>query len=292
MCCANKTFLVNFVLWLIALLGLAPMAEDWAIKFEDWTGVSLINRQPVVIQYYSEDDFSLHATIQAPRDWDDEANFPAVLTFHQTNNESQLAVGLSELLAEYGYVSILFEYPAIVSDVSADTLDRIAQAALRWTHENIEVLGINPSRIALWGRGDHDNMPSPLALHALTGDESEDAVSLTQPSVLFLISSRRLLEFEAADEEADHVGTALLLDDIQSGLPSTVLLVSDDATTEQLASAEQLLGKMTEMGNDCEIVVYEGSVVTRASEHPLEGEFEALATAMHEILRSIGFGNQ
>lgn len=71
MCCANKTFLVNFVLWLIALLGLAPVTEDWAIKIEDWTGVSLINRPSVVVEYHSEGDLSLHATIQAPRDWND-----------------------------------------------------------------------------------------------------------------------------------------------------------------------------------------------------------------------------
>jgi hypothetical protein len=66
---------------------------------------------------------------------------------------------------------------------------------------------------------------------------------LVQPSVLILISSRQFLESEMANEGADPADDALPIYGIQSGLPSTILLVSDDATSEQQAFAEQFQAK-------------------------------------------------
>jgi hypothetical protein len=289
MCCATKNFLINVIVWLIAILGITPVSQDWVVDIEEWLGYAPSNNHPV-IQYYSEDDLSLYATIQAPQGWDDGTSFPAVLTFHQTGSESPLAFRLSEHLAERGYVSISFGYPAPPTDGSTDGLDRFAQAAMHWTYENSDSLGINPLLIALWGRGDHDNAPAQLALQLLTEDQSQDPIA--RPSVLFLISSRQFLESEMADEGTKATDDSLPIFDIQSGLPSTILLVSDDATSEQQAFAAQFQDKLGEMGNDCEIVVYEGGMLARSSEDSLEGEFEAVATAMHEVLRSISFWNE
>jgi len=291
-CCATKNFLVNIIVWFIALLGLAPVSEDLISKFEAWVDPSFINKAPIVSEYYVEDDRVLSAYVYHPENWDEAAIWPAMITFHCTDNELRIADALSERLAERGYVSISFEYPVLASVVSADILDSAAQAAMRWTYENTAALGVNPLKIALWGRGDLDSVPARLALHALTVDESEDVIPLADPSALVLISSRCLLEFDMAGEDSDHAGAALLLEDIESGLPPTVLLVSDSATSEQLVSVDRFLTQMIEVGNSCEIGYYEGGKGAKTSQEMPQDEFEALAAAMHATLHSTGFWNE
>ena len=38
MCCATKASLVNVILWLLTLVGLAPVTTGWVDTFEQWIG--------------------------------------------------------------------------------------------------------------------------------------------------------------------------------------------------------------------------------------------------------------
>jgi hypothetical protein len=289
MCCANKTFLLNFVLWLITLLGLSPVAGEWAATFENWTGISASTSQATVVAYQDEGDIALYAHIFEPTDRKDETLSPAVITFHRTQSEKDVAYDLCRRIAKDGYMAITFEYPAFAPASTTDDYAAVSDAALQWLHENLGMLDVASSEIAVWATGYANCLPARLAVHAASLCEISVVDSRACPSALVLLFPPALSNREGAMGFAEMLWPPLWLEDIHYGISPVFLLLSDEAPSQYAQHAKSLLAKMKEIGISCESINYLGESWTSHSIHGRRNEIDAIAEMMHQTLQSRSF---
>ena len=177
LCCATKAGLLNVILWVLAMIGLAPVTGGWVDTIEQWIGYDQA-ANPAVYTYKTVETLDLHAYVFEPERPADGSILPAVVSFHNADEsraDLDYIMTLSRNLSDSGYVAITFESRldgGILS--SSASLGDIDQAA-NWLGMKSEEMGVDPAQItviALLGQG----LPIAYALNAF-GNSPSDASS-------------------------------------------------------------------------------------------------------------------
>ncbi|MCP4902066.1 MAG: alpha/beta hydrolase [bacterium] len=217
---------------------------------------------PVEHVYASPDGVDLKAYVYAPSEKDSRESKPAVVIFHGggwTIGSAEWGFSLAEHFANLGLVGISAQY-RLSDQRSVTPLEAIedAQAVIRWIRSNADTLGIDPNRIAAygWSAGAH-----LATCAAIFGDSKPGEVS-GAPNVLLLKSpavavgtSEWVQELLGDRAKAKEISPDLL---VRKGLPSTFIVQGRTDTVTPTPGVERFCDRMQEVGNSCELHIYEG----------------------------------
>ena len=148
MCCAVKSTLLNVVLWILALIGLAPVTPVWVDSIEGWIGYER-PVQPIVHTYVTTEDRELYAYEYTLRCKDSQSTRPAVLTAFHTRNLRSLPSTVYTIcsdLAQMGYAVIAFEIPGEEAGASGEGAIEEERLAMTWLEAHSDGLGVDLSR--------------------------------------------------------------------------------------------------------------------------------------------------
>jgi hypothetical protein len=148
MCCSTKMALLNVILWLISLIGLAPAATGWIDSFERWTGYEQA-LQPVTHIYASTESQDLRVFVFSTGEAEDTHTQPAVVTAFRpsdSQSEPEAVFAICSDLAQIGYTAIAFETPSEQEDDFEQDESSDALLATAWLVENADGLGVDLSR--------------------------------------------------------------------------------------------------------------------------------------------------
>ncbi|MEY3031980.1 MAG: hypothetical protein RLZZ622_455 [Planctomycetota bacterium] len=175
-------------------------------------------------------------------------------------------------LAARGMVAIAADY-RVLSRQEAAPQDCLtdAKAAVRWVRANAERLGVDPQRIAVGGGSAGGHLAAAVATvpgfeegEQLQASSRPDALVLFNPAtVLAAVASHPDLipaeKLEAIKDRAGGRPEAISpYHHLQEGLPPTIIFHGTDDEAVPFATAELFTAKMHELGNCCELKVFEG----------------------------------
>lgn len=175
------------------------------------------------------------------------------------------------------------------------------QDAIRWVRTNAPRLGIDPKRIAVAGdsAGGHLAAATGILADPRTGKVDPaavpDAMLLCNP-VLDLVALAWTRDVTGIRElpEADRAAAARRaspLLNIRAGLPPTLILHGTADTCVPVEQARRFQTRMTETGNRCESVIYEGvsHAFVLLDYYPDEAVVWRAITDMDRFLVSLGY---
>lgn len=190
---------------------------------------------------------------------------PAILFFHGggwTGGAPGQFHPFGEALVERGAVVMSFAYRLLRSDNEAPVAAmQDAQDAVRWTLEQADEMGVDPTRLVIGGgsAGGH------LALTTLfaVGDHAEEPASARPIAVVLFNPVLDVVEgWEAGRKRLEQAGVEPRdfspAHQIRPGMPATIVFQGDADETTPVMSARTYRDRMLEAGNACVLVEYEG----------------------------------
>lgn len=217
---------------------------------------------------------------------------PAVLLLHGggwSEGEPSWVYAAAAAFAEGGFESFAVQYR--LSDSVTTPLEAIADvcAALRWTRVQADSLGVDASRVAIYGvsAGGHlaastvtIGCPEALAEHGA------DALLLLSPAVDVESDAHfgRLLRGRATAAEVSPVRNA------RAGMPPTVLVQGADDSLTPLRGAQRYCLLLAAQRQACDLRVYDGlgHLLTRnlaEQENAFDPDPQARADALRHQVR-------
>ena len=170
-----------------------------------------------------------------------------------------------EYFASRGMVAITAEY-RVQSRHGTTPFESAAdgKSAVRWVRSHASDLGIDPHRLAAGGGSAGGQLAACTGWISGLDDLDEDPDVSSRPDALVLFNPAvDLLSIGTADH-----GAAGLSDEekrtlsptyhVRSGLPPTIIFHGLADTTIPIGSIETFCERMTEAGNACELVPFEG----------------------------------
>jgi hypothetical protein len=157
MCCATKNALFSVILWLLTLIGIAPVTTDWVDTVEQWIGYEQA-LQPAIHIYASAEAIDLRSFVFATGEVDAAHPQPAVVTAFRANPSQSMPSAVLSIcsdLARMGYVAIAFEMPPDHEDGFGLDEDSDPLLAAVWLAEHSDDLGVDLSHttaIAIFGQ--------------------------------------------------------------------------------------------------------------------------------------------
>lgn len=235
---------------LLAVLALCPAAQ-----------AAPEEKEPVEHVYAEPGGRQLKAYVFSPEPREG-ARGGAIVLFHGGGwvaGEPQWAFSRARHFAKLGIVAVAAQY-RLSDQKSITPVEAMgdARAAIRWMRVS-DSLRIDPNRIAAygWSAGAH------LAASAAVFDpESAKEKTSASPNALILVSPAVSL---ASDTHLKRLlGDRAPVSDIspdehvRKGLPPTLILQGDVDTVTPLSGVKQFCDRMRDVGNACELQVYEG----------------------------------
>lgn len=165
-------------------------------------------------------------------------------------------------LASRGMVAITADY-RVESRSGARVVDcvRDAKSAIRWVRQNAARLGINPARIAAGGGSAGGHLAAAAGVIQGLDEPDEDGRVSSRPNALVLFNPVVVLPVKGAGIE-ERAGIAIEAispyEHVRQGAPPTIILHGKADTAVPYATVELFTKKMTEAGNRCELVGFEG----------------------------------
>jgi hypothetical protein len=299
MCCAFKSTLLNVVLWVLTLIGLAPLTGGWVASIEDWIGYTA-DDQAIIVTYKTVEDLDLWATIFKPPQQAESGTCPAIVFYHSnsmSSTENEARIELCKDFARLGYVSISFDYRPVTDTSTLDNSIQDAHDAIVWARENAADLGIDATHIAVMAYSVESFRTTKSAfLEELNLEDSEADVNfkpdalLVCPLLLELSTDTTMPAGFAIPEEA-----YLDLAQIREKLPPTLLVISEDTAPQEVDAAATFIKKTLDCGNVCELQIVEtldlseeSDEIEQAASARQETDI-AVGEAIHAFLKSIGF---
>jgi len=189
---------------------------------------------------------------------------PAILFFHGggwVSGEPEWAFWLAKHFSSLGMVAVAVQYR--LSDQLAITpLEGMIDTrnAIRWLRSNAKKLGIDPTRVAVYGWSAGAHLAASAAIFNDAGTQ-QDTLS-TSPNALVLISPGVELEGDRWTQKllgarADAVSISPA-SHIRKGLPPTLVLEGRHDTITPLKGVQLFCDRMRAAGNRCELHIYEG----------------------------------
>ena len=151
MCCATKATLVNVILWLLTLIGIAPLTINWVDTFEHWIGYEQ-SFPPAIHAYKTVDELDLQALVFEPAHPEGSLTIPAVVSFYDVHMSEAVVASiltLCEDLAQLGYVAIAFEYRLRADDLPSHAHPSDIDDAVTWLLSRAAGYKINQTQITV-----------------------------------------------------------------------------------------------------------------------------------------------
>jgi acetyl esterase/lipase len=173
-------------------------------------------------------------------------------------------------LASRGMVAMTADYRvASRHNVKAVDCVRDAKSAIRWVRQNAARLGVDPKRIAAGGGSAGGHLAAAAGTipdldepgENLSISSRPNALVLFNPALVLAPAPGRPLSRAAADMreragiEPERVSP---FHHVSRGAPPAIIFHGKADTTVPYATAELFAKKMTEMGNRCELVGFDG----------------------------------
>jgi len=175
-------------------------------------------------------------------------------------------------LAERGMVAITADYRVgSRNQVKAVECVKDAKSAIRYVRQNAGRLGVDPNRIAAGGGSAGGHLAAAIALIKEFDESTEDPSISSVPNALALFNPAVVLApaegLKSIDEERvsslkERMGVepkALSpLHHVKAGAPPTIIFHGKADTTVPYVTVELFTKAMTDAGNKCTLVGYEG----------------------------------
>lgn len=165
-------------------------------------------------------------------------------------------------LASRGIVAITADY-RVESRHKARVVDcvRDAKSAIRWVRQNARRLGIDPDRIAAGGGSAGGHLAAAAGLIEGLDEPGEDTRVSSRPNALVLFNPVVAFPLEVVGIR-ERAGIAVEKvsphEHVRRGAPPTIIFHGKADTTVPYATVELFTKKMSEAGNRCELVGFEG----------------------------------
>jgi len=173
-------------------------------------------------------------------------------------------------LASRGMVAITADYRvASRHNVKAVDCVRDAKSAIRWVRRNAARLGVDPKRIAAGGGSAGGHLAAATGTIPDLDEHGEDLSVSSRPNALVLFNPVLVLgsvagrpalpkQEELRERLGDEPERVSPFHHVSRGAPPAIIFHGKADTTVPYATAELFTKKMTEMGNRCELVGFEG----------------------------------
>ncbi len=264
----------------------------------------LVPPQPTAIDgsvahvYKSVADTQLRLHVFTPPEHRASPRTAAVVFFFGgawTGGTVQQFVPHSKHLAERGMVAVVADY-RVFARHETSPFEAIADAksAIRWVRAHAVELGVDPNRIAAAGgsAGGH------IALSAGVFDEfdevSEDKTISSRPNAMILfnpvVDTTHDTPARLKERFAGRGRDASPRHHLRRGLPPTVIFHGQADKTVPYADVEGFCAESTKLGNQCQLIGYEGAVhgFFNAS-RGAAGRYAETLQEMDQFLTRIGY---
>ena len=173
-------------------------------------------------------------------------------------------------LASRGMVAMTADYRvASRHNVKAVDCVRDAKSAIRWVRRNAALLGIDPKRIAAGGGSAGGHLAAAAGTVPDLDEPGEELSISSRPNALVLFNPALVLapasgrpSFRDPAELRERMGIEpdriSPYHHVSRGAPPAIIFHGKADTTVPYGTAELFTKKMTEMGNRCELVGFEG----------------------------------
>lgn len=208
-----------------------------------------------VYKSIGEDQLRLHVfKTETP---DAPARRPAIVFFFGggwTQGSVTQFAPQAKYLAERGMVAIVADY-RVRSRHGTSPFEAMADAksAVRWVRVHAAQLGVDPNRIAAGGGSSGGHIALSAAVFDTFDDVGEDKTVSSKPNALVLFNP-------AVDPQFDDRGRdGSPLQHLRAGLPPALVLHGRSDTTVPYADVERFCAATKALGNQCQLVGYEGA---------------------------------
>jgi acetyl esterase/lipase len=228
-----------------------------------------------MLTYKTVGDTRLNLYVYDPAGHKAEAKAPAIVFFFGggwRQGSPQQFEQHCKHLAGRGMVAITADYRvASRHNVKAVSCVADAKSAIRYVRQNAAKLGIDPNRIAAGGGSAGGHLAACTGVLSGFDEPAEDAKISSVPNALALFNPAVVLapaaDVRALDESkitslADRMGVEPKqlspYHNVRKGAPPTIIFHGQGDTTVPYATVELFAKAMTDAGNQCRLVGYEG----------------------------------
>jgi acetyl esterase len=254
-------------------------------------------RQPSsVVVYKSAGGMDLRAHVFAPGSIDRKERRPAFLFFHPGGwqmGEPAWGYDVCHRYASSGMVAVSFQYR--LSTVGGCTpveavLD--AKSAVRWTRQHADELGIDASRILVFGISAGAHLAACAAMLPGPDEPGDNLTFSSAPEALVLQSAPLNIAIESHFAEllqGKHKPEDFSpLHHVRPGLPPFCLIHGTDDEIVPYPSVSEFVAKMQEAGNSCELHTFAGTDHFFSS----RSDQRRATHLMDQFIISLGYGKR
>lgn len=170
----------------------------------------------------------------------------------------------AEHFRQLGMVSISVEYRLLrkTSDTTVFDCVKDGRSAIRFLRQHADEFGIHPARIAVAGCSAGGHVAAGTALFAEVNEDSDDLQVSPVPNAL-------ILYYPVIDTSPEGYGKKKIgkhwqklspLHHVRRNLPPTILFHGTADTVTPYAGARNFQARMSDAGNNCELVAHPGGV--------------------------------
>lgn len=208
-------------------------------------------------------DVKLELLVHTPAGIAPKDGFPAVVFFFGggwANGDIEQFTPQAEHFSERGMVAIRADY-RVRSRYKVSPFECMAdgRSALRWVRAHAKELSIDPNRIAAAGGSAGGHVAASTAVFSAQRDATDDRVS-ARPDALVLFNP--VVDTTAtgygAERLKDRAADASPLHNLAAGMPPTIIFHGSVDTTTPLSNVQAFQKRMKELGDRCELVVFDG----------------------------------
>ncbi|GAH69662.1 unnamed protein product, partial [marine sediment metagenome] len=163
-----------------------------------------------------------------------------------------------QYLASRGMVAISAEY-RVKNRHGTTPLECVAdgKSAVRWVRTHAGELGVDPDRIAAGGGSAGGHVAASAGIVQGLDEEHEDASVSSVPNALVLFNP--VVDLSVVADRFGERGLAISpVRHVREDLPPTIIFHGTADQLVPIESVERFCEKMTEAGNRCELVKFEG----------------------------------
>ena len=243
------------------------------------------------IVYKSFDKDPLELNVFLPAGWKASDKRPAIVFFFgggwRGGTPSQFFPH-SRYLASRGMVAVSAQYRTSGSH-GTSPIECVAdgKSAVRWMRQHADELGIDADRIASGGGSAGGHVAATTGVLKGLDQKGEDTSVSSKPNAMVLFNP--VTDTSGIERLGDQALKISPVHGVVSGDPPTLVLHGKADTTVPYAMAEAFCKAMTDAGNRCELVGYEGRPHGFFNYARSRKDYTNTVWHMDHFLESLGF---